>query len=242
MTGWTSRMIEVMTAGRRGSETEMHQVAQALRGQAQQEQPAQALRAGASSRSPPTTPTPPATTAVITVARATGPAGPSGIAAAHPDDQQVARVADRRQQPEDDPEPRVRAVRPAADDPGDEHDPGQDDGHRDHRRARRPLPEDQPRDDAHDEHLEVAQHGGQARPDPFDAVVPEHEVAGEEDAGDGGQPPRSPGEWPVAPVLHDRHDRRAGATRTRPDRPSRSRARPRHTGRAPRRRRCTPRR
>ncbi len=83
-------------------------------------------------------------------------------------------------------------------------------GTRDQRRPRRPLPEDQPRDDADDEHLEVAQHGRQARPDALDGVVPEHEVAGEEDAGDGGQPPRSPGERPVAPVLHDRHEDEQG--------------------------------
>ena len=57
--------------------------------------------------------------------------------------------------------------------------------------ARRPLPEDQPRDDADDQDLEVAEDRRQPRPDVFDGVVPERQVTREEDAGDERQPHRT---------------------------------------------------
>src|SRR4029077_5059416 len=66
----------------------------------------------------------------------------------------------------------------------DEDDPGEHDRERQQGRTRRPLPEEEPREEADDDDLEIPENGRQPSPDRLDRVVPEHEVAGEGDASD----------------------------------------------------------
>ena len=148
------------------------------------------------------------------------------IAAAAPDDQQIGRVADRGRDAEDDAELRRRPVRAGPDDAGDQDDPGQHDRQRQQRGPRRPLTQQQPREEPDDDHLEVAEDGGQARPDGLDGVVPEHQVAGEEDPRDRGEPDRLPRQRSVPPALAERDEDEQGQAEDRAvERPGRGRDR-----------------
>ncbi len=132
------------------------------------------------------------------------------VTTADPHHEQVTRVADGRQQTEDHAQGRVGTVGPLAARPGDQDDAQEHDRHGRDRGPRRPLPEDQERDDADDEDLEIAENGREARPDRFDGVVPEQQVAREEDAGDRGEPARPTGQATVPTLLGqgDEHEQR----------------------------------
>ena len=120
--------------------------------------------------------------------------------------------------------------------------PGQHDRQRQQRGPRRPLAEQQPREEPDDDDLEVAEDGRQTGPDRLDGVVPEHQVAGEEDPGDGGQPDRLARQRAVAPPLPERdEDEQRQAEDRAVERPGRG-LRPRRTGRRRRRTRCRTRR
>ena len=112
----------------------------------------------------------------------------------------------RRQQPPPPPPPwpprQHRIAGP--DDPADQHDADQHDRQREEHGPRRPLAEDGPRDERRRQHLEVAEDGRQTRPDVLDRVVPERQVAGEEDPGDQRQPDRGPRQRPELPPLQVR--------------------------------------
>ena len=123
-----------------------------------------------------------------------------------PDDQQVARVRRRRDQPDLDAEDRVRAVRAAADDPGDQHDPEQHHRDREDHLAARPLPEHQPRDDGDDHDLDVAHHRPEARADDVDGVVERDQVGGEADARDRAQDDRPAAHRAERAPLRPRHE------------------------------------
>jgi hypothetical protein len=126
------------------------------------------------------------------------------VASTTADDQEVAGVAAGGRETEDDPERGRRAVRAAAHRPGDERHPDDDDGQCGEDRTRRLLPEHGPGHETHDEHLEVAEDRRQPGSDGLDRVVPEQEIAGEEDARDGRQPDGGGRQRAVASLLEDR--------------------------------------
>ena len=103
--------------------------------------------------------------------------------------------------PSVDAERRVDAVRPGPDDARDEHDAAEHDRQADEHAPRRPLAEDQPRDERDDDDLEVPEHGGETRPDRVDRVVPRQQVGREEHAGDDREPHGAGRQRAVAPML-----------------------------------------
>ena len=74
----------------------------------------------------------------------------------------------------------VPAVGPAAEHPGDEHDPEHGQRGSEQDPAGRPFAQQEPGDDAHDDHLEVAHHRRQTRPDLADGQVERGQVDREE--------------------------------------------------------------
>src|SRR6187402_2570046 len=105
-----------------------------------------------------------------------------------PLDEEEAGVGDAGAEAEDDAEDRVASVGLGADDARDEDDSDEDDRDRRGHPAGRPLAEEQPRGDGHDDDLGVAEDGRQPGSDLLDGVVPEHEIDREEDAGEPGEP------------------------------------------------------
>ena len=86
--------------------------------------------------------------------------------------------------------------------PGDEDHAEEHDRHRRSRSAAPAAPRAAAtRPGRHDHDLGVAENGGQAGADLLDGVVPEHEVGGEEDAGDPGQARLARGSRPVSAPL-----------------------------------------
>ena len=168
---------------------------------------------------------------------------PARVASAQPDDQQVRRVADRGRDPEDDTRAAgPRRTRRRRSTPEIRTTPASTTGSGEQGRARRPLPEEQPREEADDDDLQVAEDRRQPRPDRLDGVVPEHQVAGEEDPGDRRQPDRAAAAAGRSVAAPRARRGRAAAARRRPGRTSRSRARPPRTGRRRPRTRCRSRR
>ena len=112
--------------------------------------------------------------------------------------------------PSSDAEARVAAVRLAAEGAGHEGDAEQQDRHGGDQAGVRALAEQPPGDDGDDEHLQVAEDGGQARADGVDRVVPQHEVAGEEGAGERGRPAGPARQPPERAVLAPGEQRQHG--------------------------------
>ena len=109
------------------------------------------------------------------------------VAGPVPQGEQESRVRHAGQEPEEDAEARVVTIRTLLQRAGDEDDSAHRDRDRDHRRARRTLPEEQPGGEPHEEHLRVAEDSGQPRTHVLDRPVPDDQVEGEERTGEPGR-------------------------------------------------------
>ena len=195
--------IDVATAGRRGSEIEINSQPSTCDESASRTSQPVAARPGVRSSSPAGSPKTATPTADAAVASSSGPAGRRMTAFPA----QEAGVGDPREDAEDDAERWVAAVRARADDAGDEDDARHDDGDGRKRTPARSLAEQEPRDDADEDDLRVAEHRCKAGADGLDRVVPEDEVHREEQAGDDRKPPRAPRPGSEPPILEHREEK-----------------------------------
>jgi len=92
----------------------------------------------------------------------------------------------------------------------DEDDADRHDRDGDERRAVRPLLEEEPREQPDEDDLRVAEHRGEAGSDVLDRVVPEDEVAGEEEARQPRERARAERPASPAPLLPDREREQYG--------------------------------
>ncbi len=188
-TGCSSRITEVRAAGHPRQRDRDQQPAEHLRGQRQQDQPpvrrprrdqVEPAGDGAEQR---------ADERADRGGIEQRPGHPSEVAGAVPQHEQEPGVRDGRPDPEQHAEPGVLAVGVRADHTRDEHHSHEHDRNRGDQPCARSLAQQPPGDEADDDHLQVAEHRGDARADGGDRVVPEHQVDREENPCAGGDPP-----------------------------------------------------
>ena len=237
LTGWSISTIEVSTAGRRGSDTEIRSQPTTCEESASSTSHACDSRPGHPVDVADDDASDGGEDGRARVASNSGPAGPRVVGVPLPQDQDEQRVGDSREHAVDDAQRGVVAVGAAADHSGDEDHPDEDDRDRGERAVLRPLAERDPGEQSHEDDLGVAQHGREPGAHRLDRVVPEGEVGGEEDARRPGEPAVAPRARAVAAPLDPGEERPERAARRRSGRTPPSRATPRQGARGwPRRR------
>ena len=128
-------------------------------------------------------------------------------------DQQVARVGDRRADAVADAGQRMLARCRLLEQPGHEHHADHHDRQRECHRPAWPLFPQQPRQPGHEQHLQVPENGRHAGADIGDRVGPQDQVDRQEHAGQHGLQPLRQRSRPVPALLDDREQRPVPAAR-----------------------------